>query len=185
MDFNSHSNLAGLHALLSPSDYHWINYSEEKLDRVFYTRQEARRGTEFHELAQRMIRMSVRLPDEPKTLNMYVNDAIGYKMTPEQTLFYSANCFGTADAIGYRRNCLRIYDLKMGVNPASMHQLEVYASLFCLEYGFKPSDIEMDLRIYQNNEVAILVPSPVDISLIMDKIKVFDRRIKFLRSEAL
>ena len=31
MIFNRHDELEGLHAFLSASNYHWINYSEEKV----------------------------------------------------------------------------------------------------------------------------------------------------------
>ena len=37
MNFNEHSHLEGLHAFLSPSRYHWINYSDEKLDATYTT----------------------------------------------------------------------------------------------------------------------------------------------------
>lgn len=184
MNFNKHSAIAGLHALLSPSDYHWINYTEDKLDRIFFTRMAARRGTELHELAHNLIRLGVRLPDDKKTLNSYVNDAIGFRMTPETALFYTENCFGTADSISFRRNMLRIHDLKTGTTPASIHQLEVYMALFCLEYRFKPFEIEAELRIYQNDEIQIYVPDPDDIFHIMDRIVTFDKRINVLRMEA-
>ena len=36
-----------------------------------------------------------------------------------------------------------------------MEQLLIYAAYFCLEYGFKPRDIDIELRIYQNDEVLI------------------------------
>ena len=184
MNFTKHLNLAGQHALLSPSDYHWVNYTEEKLDRVFFTRMAARRGTELHAFAHEAIRLGVRLPDDTKTLNNYVNDAIGFRMDPEVMLFYSENCFGTADCIAFRRNMLRIHDLKTGVTPASIHQLEVYMALFCLEYRFKPFEIEAELRIYQNDDVQAYVPDPDDIFHIMDRIVTFDKRIKMLKMEA-
>lgn len=63
-------------------------------------------------------------------MNMYVNDAISFRMVPEQILFYSENCFGTADTIVFRNGTLRIHDLKTGVVPAHMEQLEIYAALF-------------------------------------------------------
>jgi hypothetical protein len=183
MNFNKHSNLAGLHAFLSPSSYHWVNYDEDKLDRVFFTNEAARRGTEIHAFAHEAIRLGIKLPVSRKTLNLYVNDAIGYRMTPEQTLFYSPNCFGCADALGFRRDTLRIHDLKTGVTPAGMTQLKIYAALFCLEYRFKPSEIKMELRMYQNDDIEVLVPDPMDIVLIMDKIVTFDKRIAELRLE--
>jgi hypothetical protein len=184
MRFREHSNLSGSHALLSPSTYHWVNYDEEKLDFKVTTAFAAKRGSDLHELAQRLITLGVKLPNTMQTLNSYVNDAIGFRMTPEQTLFYSNNCYGTTDAISFRNNKLRIHDLKTGVNPAKVTQLEVYTALFCLEYNFKPMDIEIELRLYQNDEVLIFEGDPLTIMSIMDKIVVFDRRIEELRMEA-
>lgn len=183
MDFNRHPNISGMHSILSPSGYHWVNYDEDKLARVYHTQMAAKRGSDLHVLAHDMIRLGVNLPDDGQTLSMYVNDAIGYRMTPEQPLFYSENCFGTADAIGYRRNKLRVHDLKTGINEASPKQLDIYVAIFCLEYGFKPSELEIETRLYQNNEVRIFEPDPVDIVLIMDKIVTFDRFIKYLKTE--
>jgi hypothetical protein len=34
-----------------------------------------------------------------------------------------------------------------------MKQLYVYAAYFCLEYGFKPYEIEGELRLYQNDAI--------------------------------
>ena len=108
---------------------------------------------------------------------MYVNDDIGYKMRPEQPLYFSENCFGTADTISFKNNLLRIHDLKTGVTPASLHQLEVYAALFCLEYKANPEDIDMELRIYQNDDILIGNPTPNVIASIIDKIIIFDKLI--------
>jgi Protein of unknown function (DUF2800) len=181
MLFNAHSNLIGQHAFLSASKYHWVNYDDEKLDRAFIASQAAQRGTELHEFAKEAIRLGVKLPRTSKTLNMYVNDCIGFRMTPEQILYYSINCFGTADCISFRNDVLRISDLKTGVIPKSERQLEVYASLFCLEYGFKPFDIEIELRIYQNDDVNLYIGEPETIVHIMDKIITFDKRITELK----
>jgi hypothetical protein len=181
MNFNVHSNLRGSHAFLSASNYHWINYDEDKLDRVYFANMAARRGTELHAFAHEAIRLGIKLPNGKKSLNMYINDAIGYRMTPEQILFYSENCYGTADSITFRRNKLRIHDLKTGITEASFHQLEVYVALFCLEYKFRPLEIEIELRIYQNDEVRVYVPDADDIFHIMDKIITFDKRINFLK----
>ena len=183
MSFNPHSDLIGRHAFLSASNYHWINYDSEKLDEVFRNSQMARRGTELHELAFRLIRLGIKLPNSRQTLNMYVNDAIGFRMEPEQILYYSDNAYGTTDAIAFRKNVLRVHDLKTGVNNSSMHQLEVYTALFCLEYAVKPGDIKIELRIYQNDEVEVYVPEVEDIIAIMSKIVVFDRRIDILKTE--
>lgn len=185
MIFAKHSELAGRHAFLSASKHHWTNYDEEKLDRVYLTALAAQHGTELHAFAHEAIRLGIKLPRTASTLNMYVNDAIGYRMTSEQILFYSDNCFGTADAIAFRRNTLRIHDLKTGVTQTSERQLEVYAALFCLEYRFKPFEIQMEFRIYQNDEVRIYDGDPDIISHIMDKIITFDKRINDIRMEAL
>lgn len=183
MNFNDHSGLDGCHAFLGASQYHWINYDEAKLEETYLKSLARQRGTILHEFAKDCIKLGQKLQRSNKTLNMYVNDAIGYKMTPEQVLYYSDNCFGTADAISFRRNLLRIHDLKTGVTPASMKQLEVYASLFCLEYDINPNDIQMELRIYQNNEVLVHDPDREDILYIMNKIVLFDKRIEAIRME--
>lgn len=185
MIFNKHSELVGQHAFLSASKYHWINYDEEKLDRVFTASMAARRGTDLHAFAHEAIRLGVKLPKSAQAINLYVNDAIGYRMTTEQVLFYSDNAFGTADTICFRRNKLRIHDLKTGLAPSSVHQLEVYAALFCLEYRFKPFDIAIELRIYQKGEVQMYDADPDVIMHIMEKIIFFDKRVTALRLEAL
>lgn len=181
MNFNTHSNLVGQHAFLSASKYHWINYDEAKLVNYFKNMQAIKRGVELHELACSLIRLKQKLPRSKKTLNQYVNDAIGYGMTPEQVLYYSDNCFGTADSISFKNDCLRIHDLKTGENPASFHQLEIYAALFCLEYKKKPKDIYTELRIYQSDEVQIYEPDNDDILNICDKIISFDKKIEALK----
>lgn len=184
MRFNTHGNLSGKHATLSPSDYHWLNYTPDKLDRVFFARQQAQRGTELHAFAHEAIRLRVKLPDGPQTLNAYVNDAIGYRMTPEVLLYYSDHCFGTADCVGFSNNTLRVHDLKTGVNEASFNQLMIYVALFCLEYRFRPSEINIEMRIYQNDGVRVLVPELDDIFHVIDKIRTFDQRLRYLSEEA-
>jgi hypothetical protein len=154
------------------------------LDRVFFARAAAARGSALHALAHQCILLGVKLPETTQTLNQYVNDAIGFRMTPEQVLYYSDNCYGHCDCISFRNNTLRISDLKTGVSPASVKQLEVYAALFCLEYKFKPFNIAIELRIYQNDAVELYIPDPDDIFHIMDKIVTFSRRIDQLRLEA-
>lgn len=181
MNFNEHSNLAGLHAYLSASKYHWINYSEEKLEATYSKHMAAQKGTELHEFACQAIKLGIKLPRTNKTLNMYVNDAIGFKMQTEQILYYSENCFGTADTISFRKNMLRIHDYKSGVTPASMKQLEIYSALFCLEYGYKPNDIDMELRLYQSDDVLVHYPEAEVIYHIMDKIITFDMKIEQLK----
>jgi hypothetical protein len=183
MRFNDHSRFADSHALLGPSKPSWVNYDEEKLDAMVFTSFAARRGTELHDLAQRLITLGVPLPKTRQTMNQYVNDAIGFRMQPEQTVFYSPNCYGKTDAISFREMKLRIHDLKTGVTKSGMTQLLVYAALFCLEYGFKATEIEMELRIYQNDDVRILIADPLDVTSIMIRIIEFDKRINVLKEE--
>lgn len=178
MSFNKHSNLVGKHAFLSASKYHWIRYDEEKLAQSWLTAMAAARGTRLHEIAMHLIKEGIKLDDTRATLNAYVNDAIGFRMTPELILYYSDNCFGTADAVSFRNGLLRIHDLKTGVNQSSIDQLLIYAAIFCLEYEMKPPSIEMELRIYQNDEIEILEPDPHDVIQIMDTIRKFDEVIE-------
>jgi len=185
MNFNKHSELIGQHAFLGASKYHWLNYDEDKLIQAYLNSLAVQKGTELHELACSLIRLGVKLPKSKSTLNMYVNDAISYRLTPEQPLYFSRNCFGTADAISFneKNHFLRIHDLKTGVTPAHMEQLEIYAALFCLEYHMQPKDIGMELRIYQNNEVLVHSPLGDDIKRIMQTIIVFDGKIEKIRVE--
>ena len=174
MNFNRHSDLEGRHAFLSASKYHWINYDEDTLIKSYTNAMAKLRGTELHEFAAHCIRLGQKLPKSKKTLNSYVNDAIGFKMTPEQPLFYSENCFATADTICFRDGFLRIHDLKTGLTPAHMEQLKVYDALFCLEYNIKPGEIEREHRIYQFDDIWIENPTADEILPIMDKIITFD-----------
>jgi hypothetical protein len=183
MIFNSHSNLRGEHAFLGPSKYHWVNYTEEKLEEVYYKSRAAQRGVELHDFAHYAIRLGIRLPRTGQTLNLYVNDGIGFRMATEQVLYFSENCFGTADTISFRRNLLRIHDLKTGETPGSFAQLEIYAALFCLEYGFRPGEIGVELRIYQDYGIETEIPDVDIIAHIMSKIVAFDRRIEILKAE--
>lgn len=185
MLFNAHTDLSDKHAFLSPSKYHWIGYNDQKLDAAYISALAARRGTELHDLAHQLIRLGVKLPANGKTLSMYVNDALGYRMSPEVTLYYSENCFGKADAIGFRRNKLRVHDLKTGITPVSVKQLLIYAALFCLEYQYKPMEIEMELRIYQNDKIQVWDADPDEVTHIISQIVAFDRRINQIRQEAL
>lgn len=183
MNWNVHSNLIGNHAFLGASKYHWINYDEQKLADSYNNFLAAQKGTELHEFAATCIKLGQKLPKSPKTLNAYVNDAVGYKMTPEQVLCYSENCFGTADAISFRDDKLRIHDLKTGAIPAHIEQLKIYAALFCLEYKKNPGKIDIELRIYQNDEVLVHNPSEEEIMIIMEKIVSFDQVIKNIKNK--
>lgn len=185
MHWNDHSRTvkSGDHALLGASTYNWLNYTPEKMAQVYRVKLASARGTVLHAWAATAIQMGLKQSKSKKTLNMYINDAIGYKMRPEQVLYYSQNCFGTADAISFKDNFLRIHDLKTGATPASLKQLEIYAALFCLEYDIRPGDIQIELRIYQNDDVLIGEPTAEVIAPIMDKIISFDKLIEQIKEE--
>jgi hypothetical protein len=170
MQFNKHSNLEGLHAPFGASKSSWLRYDDEKAIDVYQNMRAAEMGTVLHAWAAQTIQLGIKQPRSNKTLYAYVNDAIGFRMETEVVLFYSEYFFGTADAISFRNNMLRIHDLKTGVSPVKMEQLLIYAALFCLEYKIKPGEIEFELRIYQNDEVEIFNPTAEDILPIMDKI---------------
>ena len=170
MFFNRHTNLEGLHAPFGASKSSWLRYSDEKIVEVYNNLQAAEMGTRLHEWAKQTIDLGIKQSRSKKTIYSYVNDAIGFNMSTEVVLFYSENFFGTADAISFRNNFLRIHDLKTGRRPVHMEQLEIYAALFCLEYKVKPGDIHIELRIYQNDEILVHEPTAEDILPIMDKI---------------
>lgn len=195
MSSKEHLELKGTHALLSPSSYGWVNYStEEQLISRLKSSYAQTIGTLTHELAAKLILDRIRLSKTSKqvlqlylaehkipemvvdfddlysNLVNYVNDSISMRMLPEQVFYYSDFCYGTVDAYSFKKNHLRIHDLKTGKLQAKMDQLEIYAALFCLQNKIKPDAIDIDLRIYQFSEVNVFVPAPQDISAIMDNI---------------
>lgn len=199
MIFNKHSELEGRHAILSPSKHYWLNYDDEALMRNYISSFATEIGTLVHEYASDRIRFRMPMDAENEeaknsllvfllkngipfrvidldrifyNLVPYVNDAIGYKMDSEIVLKYSDLCFGTADAIGVRRNWLRIHDLKTGQTPASMDQLLCYAGLFFLEYkrDYRPQTMKVELRIYQNQDILVNQPTSEEVKAVMDKI---------------
>ena len=190
MKFASHPELEGRHAFLSASKYHWIRYDDEKIIENWSTAMAAQRGTELHEFAANAIRLGIKLPRTQQTLNMFVNDAIGFRMNYEQVLVATPNAFGTADAISFRKErgrerfLLRIHDLKTGINKTNVNQLEIYAAYFCLEYEMKPHEIDIELRIYQNDFIQVYEPDPSDILHIKNKTMHFSRLIDQARMEA-
>ena len=208
MNFNKHSEFEGQHAFLSASKYYWLTYENED---ILYERYKASYapliGTASHELAAKLIKnrfkltkkdwrmllfhlISSGIPQSCVDSSMfdnfmeYVNDSISYRMSPEQILYYSDNCFGTTDSISFDKNFLRIHDYKSGRIPAHIEQLEIYAALFCLEYRIAPGTIDMELRIYQNDGVLTLNPTAEDILPIMDKIKTFDKAINRMKGSS-
>lgn len=211
MIFEKHLNLRGKHAFLAPSQPHWLRYSEEQLYQKYASTYAQAMGTSLHELAETLISNNLKLKKGDKltvlshllndgiprdVIDMdrlysnfmnYVNDAIGFKLAPEQILYYSDYCFGTADAISFRKvdgkDFLRIHDYKSGVLPAKMEQLLVYAALFCLEYKVKPGEIECELRIYQNDEVIFHNPTAEEILPVMDAIIRHSRALERMNEE--
>ena len=212
MVFDRHSELEGMHAFLSPSQYHWINYTDDKLIDRYLKSQAVERGTELHAFAHDAIRLNRRQRGDKDTVNMFINDAIGFKMASEQPLFYDYECFGTADAISYKRNYLRIHDLKTGETEAHMEQLRIYAALFCLNYqarvrelrkkGLTDGDIAelfdvspkelhfdpaqmsgIELRIYQLGEVRTEISDPKEIRDLMDIIISHVEVVKKVKAE--
>lgn len=183
MEFNKHFDLEGKHAFLSASKHHWTNYNEDKLVDAYRNHRAKEEGTEMHMIAALLIQKRLKQAHMKKAFNMHVNDAIGYYMQPEQVLYYSDNCFGTADAISFRDNLLRVHDLKTGVTKVSFKQLDVYNALFCLEYDVSPHDILIENRIYQGRDKIIDIPEPERIQSIMDKIVQSDKIIEQIKLE--
>ena len=183
MIFTKHSNLEGLHAPFGASQSAWLRYDDEKILATYNNMKAKEMGTRLHAWAKETIDLGIKQPRSKKTIYAYVNDAIGYKMDTEVVLFYSPRFFGTADSICFRNGMLRIHDLKTGVTKVHMEQLMIYAALFCLEYKIKPKDIEIELRIYQSDEVLYHNPAAEDIKSIMDRIIYLDKMLEQLDCE--
>ena len=191
MRFNRHVNLEGMHAPFSPSQSSWLRYSDNKLIEVYLNKKAAVMGTRLHQWVKDTIDLGIKQPKSKKTIYAYVNDAIGFKMDTEVVLFYSENFYGTADTICFRqgrdgRYILRIHDLKTGKSgniEDHIEQLEVYAALFCLEYKVKPGDIDIELRVYKNDEVLIHNPTVEEIVPIMDQMIHFEKLLEKVKSE--
>lgn len=186
MKFYDHKNLSGLHAPFTASQSSWLRYDDDKVIEVYNNKKAAAMGTRLHEWAAETINLGLKQPKTKKTICAYVNDAIGFKMDTEVVLFYSERFFGTADAICFRNGMLRIHDLKtgkVGKIEEHMEQLEVYAALFCLEYKVRPGDIQIELRVYKNDEVISWNPTAEDIVPIMDKIVHLDKLLQKIDRE--
>jgi len=176
MIFNKHPKFSETHALLSPSQPHWINYDRQRLIDFYDTNGAQEKGTRLHALLAEAITCN-RLYGIPNsnafgvedTFGMYFHDACEFKMTPEVTLVYSDICYGHADAIAFdeKNRLLRIHDYKSGFRKAEFLQLEVYAAQFFAEYSdtlkfdfeLDPYQCFIELRIYQNNECRIETPT--------------------------
>jgi len=181
MLYNKHFRLENKHSFLSPSKHAWVHYDDAKLEIAYHKYLASVLGTKLHEFASNAIKLGIHLPEDGSTLSMYINDAIRFNMRPEQSLYYSDNCFGTCDCISFDHVTLRIHDLKTGESPSSFRQLEIYASLFCLEYDVDPNRIAIILQIYQHKSIKGHIPNPEEIMYIMEKIRNFDKRINQLK----
>lgn len=206
MIWNEYSDdLKGTHAKFGASKWTWINYDVDTMFDKYCSSFSTTVGTILHAYAADRIKYMMKLTKSVKKdlkfellrsgvppavvdhfdldrigdiLTVYVNDSIGFHMRPEQILFYSFNFYGTADAISFRDDKLKIFDFKSGETPAHIEQLLIYTALFCLEYNKHPTEIDTELRIYQSPEVLIMEPDASDIVPIMDKIITFDKSLK-------
>lgn len=188
MEWNDHWRLEGRHATLSPSGYHWLNYDSDKMRRVTWNNYSKEDGTKMHELASNMILYSIMPENNENALNQFVIDALTMfdePMSSEVLLYYSDECFGTADAIYYdeENKHLQVHDLKTGVSKPSFKQLWIYCALFCLEYDKKPEDLTFECRLYQLGAMDIDAPDPKDIRTIMNQIISMSNVIEGVRIE--
>ena len=187
MNFNRHFELKDKHAILSPSKPYWLGYSPEQIRNYILSQKAAARGVRLHDLAARLIDEGLKLRGSTQTLVSYVNDAIGYGMTPEVGLKYTDNCFGHADAIEFSHGVLRIHDLKTGTGPVHMEQLEIYAALFLLEYervlGVNPLNTKVNLRIYQNDDIQEYSPDKDRMEEVIYAVKTQEAAVQDVLSE--
>lgn len=185
MRFYKHSELEGRHAFMAPSSPAWLRYDDQKLERRFTEHVATLKGTEEHLFAAQAIKLGHRMEDVPKTINMYINDCIGWRMKPEVSLYWSDFCFGTADAMAFYESqlLLRVSDLKNGKTPTSMDQLIIYCALFCLEYEIKPWEIRFECRIYQSNKIKLYEPDADEVFHAMDRILTGTRLLEEIRKD--
>ena len=213
MTFTKHSDKVGKHAMLSASTWRWINDTPDELIRRLALQYAPVIGTHLHGIACNHIKFSVKLNRYDRknvllellakgvpgmildaidfdrifdNLMAYVNDCIGFKMSPEVVLMYSDTMWGTTDAIHFdeRARFLRIHDYKSGFGSVYMEQLMIYEALFCLEYHVNPEDIDNELRIYQGCDILYHNPTPEDIRAYMDQIVMADRILQDLKQGA-
>lgn len=193
--------------MLGASQHAWLNYDEDKLFLAYKRIYAQAIGTWTHDYARRFIKygqpaktgdktgLLIHLLDNHipanvidinklfDTWRLYVNDSVRNRMRPEQVLYFSKNAFGTADAISFKKEKLKIFDLKTGDRKATMEQLYIYAALFCLEYEYAPGEIEIETRIYQFGDYIVEYPTASDILPIMDQIETFDRLLDHFKEE--
>lgn len=214
MNFNDHSGLRGKHAAFSPSLYYWMNDTKEEAIQRYCGSFASQVGTILHSLAEDYIKFKVRMTrfdkkqiplallkngipamvvdrlpvdDIFENLMLYINDCIGFRMTPEVVLVYSDYFFGTADAAYFDEHelLLRVSDLKNGSTPAKIDQLIAYDALFRLEYcpilRIRPEDIRSELRIYQFGEIQQCEPSSDAVISVMEQIRTVDKAMTYLQ----
>lgn len=154
------------------------------VENYIYTKYKCGEDSKLAAYGMMLLRQVGYLPKEAfETAKYYINDAISFRMMVEQPLVYSEYFFGTADTISFRDNFLRIHDYKSGDRPANMDQVQIYAALFCLEYGIKPRDIDVELRIYQSGEISTCNPDAADIQDIMTRIISANRIVENLKAK--
>ena len=61
MNFNKHSELVGQHAFLGASNYHWLNYDDDKLIQTYLNALAVQRGTKLHDYACLAIKLKIKL----------------------------------------------------------------------------------------------------------------------------
>lgn len=212
MQWHDHSEIEGLHAFLSPSKKTWISYDFEKLEAAYANSWATTIGTVLHAFAERRILRKKRITNKSKesiedfmyengipeklidieqyfeNLAAFVNDAIGFRMRPEQGLKISDDCFGHADAISYdeRKKILRISDYKSGKTEPSMDQLLIYAALFFVEYskelGIRLSDLKVELRIYYQGQIIYYEPEEDVMAHMVDVVLCKNRELKTIKN---
>lgn len=194
------------HATFSPSQPYWLADTKDEFLQRFRSSYAPQIGTVLHDFARKYIARGVTLSKYDKkhaivellesgipgtvvdcldfdfifeNLRTYVNECVACRMDPEIRLRYSADFFGTTDAIQFteRDQVLRISDLKTGTTPAKIEQLIVYAALFCLDYGKDPNTITPVLKIYQNNDILCVEPDKGEIKNACDKIVEFNELV--------
>lgn len=175
----------GEHAFLGASNHAWYNYDDEKLFKVYINKLAASKGTELHNIACKLIKMKIMLPEDGSTFNLYVNDCINFGLMPEMKLYYSKFSYGTADAIDFKNGILRISDLKTGKTKVSFLQLKIYAALFILSYPEVPLKMikKIELRIYQNEKILLETPEIDEILPIIDKIQRYSKILEELETQ--
>ena len=128
MNYETYSNLVGKHAMFSPSSTNLLDKDNQYIVGFWARKFIPEIGTALHDIARAHIKNSIKLTkytksevllalidtykiplpvikraidfdDKYKNLMIYVNDAIKYRMIPEQILYFSKLIFGTADAI--------------------------------------------------------------------------------------